>query len=370
MCSGASWSTPASSPSSCSISMSRRSRSTTGCGGRAAACSSGSRRSTARSSARSTTSSTGSGMLDAAIAWQERRLGRTIVRTRRAIVDLDDILPNDKQPRIGPKEDPELQRQIEANEGIFEPLLLEPHPDHGGKFRIVDGDRRWSNSKILVEAHKKDQYRRVPAEITDRTLTDDERLRVWIYIHRQRKEWDAKEKEMVAYRLVDLLGRASAANILGITVRELDKLVEIYDLSEQLTNLPDPATSITWAREIKNLNRKLLTPTALNTLVRKINDQEITNSKDVRKLRQVLRDPVARDEFLSGGGSIESAILKLGPAVPKKREGLAADIQALADTIRSYPWTTLASLRGDPDAARAIHEAESLIKDLKKALKA
>jgi ParB family transcriptional regulator, chromosome partitioning protein len=105
--------------------------------------------------------------------------------------------------------------------------LLEPHPDHPGKFRIIDGDRRWTNSKILVEVHKKDEYRKLPAEITDRTLTDDERLRVWIYIHRQRKEWDAKEKEMVAYQLVVLVGRASAANILGITVRELDKLVEI-----------------------------------------------------------------------------------------------------------------------------------------------
>jgi ParB family chromosome partitioning protein len=105
--------------------------------------------------------------------------------------------------------------------------LLEPHPDHPGKFRSIDGDRRWTNSKILVEVHKKDEYRKLPAEITDRTLTDDERLRVWIYIHRQRKVWDAKEKEMVAYRLVDLVGRASAANILGITVRELDKLVEI-----------------------------------------------------------------------------------------------------------------------------------------------
>ena len=35
----------------------------------------------------------------------------------------------------------------------------------------------------------------------DTLLSDDERLRVWIYIHRQRKEWDAREKEMVAYRL-------------------------------------------------------------------------------------------------------------------------------------------------------------------------
>ena len=85
--------------------------------------------------------------------------------------------------------------------------------------------------------------------VTDRTLSDEERLRVWIYIHRQRREWDAKEKEMVAYRLVDIMGRASAANILGITVRELDKLVETFELSEKLTNLREPGASITWAEE-------------------------------------------------------------------------------------------------------------------------
>ena len=62
--------------------------------------------------------------------WQERRLGRTLLRTYRDTVNLFDVFPNDKQPRMGPKEDPELQRQIEANEGIFEPLLLEPHPDN------------------------------------------------------------------------------------------------------------------------------------------------------------------------------------------------------------------------------------------------
>src|SRR5213083_1780694 len=206
---------------------------------------------------------------------QERRLGRTLLRTYRDTVDLYDILPNPNQPRMTPKEDPELQRQIEANEGIFEPLLLEPHPELPGKFRIIDGDRRWTNSRVLVDVHKKEQYRTFPAEITDRTLTDDERLRVWIYIHRQRKEWDTKEKEMVAYRLVDLVGRASAANILGITVRELDKLVDIYELSEKLKNVREPGASITWAREIKNLNRKLLTPTVLDTVIRKINENEI-----------------------------------------------------------------------------------------------
>src|SRR5688572_14636695 len=138
-------------------------------------------------------------------AYQDRRLERTILRTYRTIADLDDLVPNERQPRLGPKEDEELQRQIVANGGLFEPLLVEPHPDVPGRYRIIDGDRRWTNSKVLVsQGHE--EYRSIPVEITDRTLSEDERLRVWIYIHRQRKEWDAREKEMVANRLVDIVG--------------------------------------------------------------------------------------------------------------------------------------------------------------------
>src|SRR5438045_9220543 len=124
-------------------------------------------------------------MIETPTHWHERRLGRTILRAYRDNADLYDLLPNDRQPRMGPKEDLELQRQIEANEGIFEPLLVEPHPELEGKLRIIDGDRRWTNSKVLVEVQKKDEDRRIPLEITDRTLTDDERLSVWVYIHVQ-----------------------------------------------------------------------------------------------------------------------------------------------------------------------------------------
>src|SRR5271163_38974 len=85
------------------------------------------------------------------VGLQERRLDRTILRTYRTKVDLDDVVPNPNQPRLGPKEDEELQRQIEANEGLFEPLLVEPHPDIPGRFRIIDGGRRWTNSLALVK---------------------------------------------------------------------------------------------------------------------------------------------------------------------------------------------------------------------------
>jgi ParB family chromosome partitioning protein len=299
---------------------------------------------------------------------QERRLGRTVLQTYRTTVDIDDLLPNEKQPRLGPKKDEELQRQIEANEGIFEPLLVEPHPALPGKFRIIDGDRRWTNSRVLVDDYKKNQFRKIPVEITDRPLTDEERLRVWIYIHRQRKEWDAKEKEMVAYSLVNIVGRASSANILGITVRELDKLVEIYELSEKLANIPEPGASITWAREIKNLNKNLLTPTVLDTIIRRVNDKEITNSKDIRKLRQILKDPVARHVFLSDDGSIDSSFNRLASAPKKKSQGLIGEIEELNQALQRHPWTSLVQLRGDLQAMKKIEEAEKLLKELKKAL--
>ena len=300
------------------------------------------------------------------IQWQERRLGRTILRTYRDSRDLYDVVPNERQPRMGPKDDLELQRQIEANEGIFEPLLVEPHPDIAGKFRIIDGDRRWTNSKALVEVQRKEEFRRIPLEITDRTLTDDERLRVWIYIHRQRKEWDTKEKEMVAYGLVDIVGRASAANILGVTVRELDKLVDIYQLSEKLTNLPEPGASITWAREIKNINKSLLTPTILDTIVRKVNDQEITNSKDIRKLRVVLRDPVARERFIQGQPL--DAVLDTVTPDRSEKGTLSADIKDLTAALKRHSWTTLLENRGDAQLLEQVEEAEKLLRDLKKVL--
>jgi ParB family chromosome partitioning protein len=298
---------------------------------------------------------------------QERRLGKTVLRTYRTKANIDDVYPNDRQPRLGAKEDEELQRQIEANEGLFEPLLVEPHPERPDKLRIIDGERRWTNSRILV-SHGREQYRQIPVEVTDRTLTDEERLRVWIYIHRQRREWDAKEKEMVAYRLVELVGRVGAANILGISVRELDKLVEVFELSEKFTGLREPATAITWARELTGLSKKLVTPSVVEAVIKKVGQRRITNSKDLRKLRAILPDPVARDHFLREDGDLESAMLRLGPPAKKAKNGLAEELESAVEAMKRVPWTTLAELKGDPDILKKIDDAEALLRSLRKTL--
>src|SRR5438874_2974187 len=144
---------------------------------------------------------------------------------------------------------------------------------------------------------------------------------------RQRKEWDAREKEMAAYRLVDLMGRASAANILGISIRELEKLVEVYELSSRFKGLRDPAGAITWARELMGVSKKLLTPTVVDVVIEKVAAKRITNSKDLRKLRQILPDPVAREHFLSKQGDIDSALMRVGVPEKKDKSGLAGDLE-------------------------------------------
>jgi len=230
-----------------------------------------------------------------------------------------------------------------------------------GKFRIIDGERRWTNSKILVEQNRT-QYRQLPIEVIDRTLSEEERLRVWIYIHRQRKEWDAREKEMVAYRLVELSGRASAANILGVSMRELDKLVEVFELSRRFTKLRDSGAAITWARELNGVNKKLRTPSVVDAVINKVNEHRITNSKDLRRLRTILKDPVARDHFLSAAGDIDSAVLRVSAGEPAARSnGLVGDLEALAQSIRSYSWVELESLRKNPQALQKVREAQSFL---------
>jgi ParB family chromosome partitioning protein len=180
--------------------------------------------------------------------------------------------------------------------------------------------------------------RQIPIEVTDLTLTEEDRLRVWIYIHYKRKEWDAKEKETVAYGLV--MGRASAANILGITVRELDKLVDVFEWSEKFTSLRDPSAAITWARELMVVGKKLFTPTVVEAVVNKVIQKPITNFEDLRKLRTILRDLVAR-AFLERPG----AILNLRFCAPARLRVFALRLtggnEAMLPSRTSDSWSIL-----------------------------
>jgi ParB family chromosome partitioning protein len=152
-------------------------------------------------------------------------------------------------------------------------------------------------------------------------------------------------------------------------VRELDKLVDVFELSEQFTGLRGPAgAAITWARELMGVSKKLLTPSVQEAVIEKVNQRRITNSKDLRKLRAVLRDPVASAHFLSDEGDIESALLRVAPDTKPSKTGLPGDLESAVEAMKNVPWTVLQELKGDPDILRKIDDAETLLKSLRKAL--
>ena len=160
---------------------------------------------------------------------------------------------------------------------------------------------------------------------------------------------------------------AGAANILGITVRELDKLVEVFELSERFKGLRDPSAAITWSRELMGVSKKLLTPSVVDAVVKKVGERRITNSKDLRKLRAILPDPVAREHFLKDEGDLESASLRLAPTT-KEKNGLSSDLSAAVEAMKRVPWTTLAELKGNSEILKKIGEAEALLESLRKTL--
>jgi len=305
--------------------------------------------------------------------YREIPLGSVQLRVRQLNIEIDDIYPNPDQPRYGPKEDTELRRSIEENGGIFIPLLVEPHPKYEGKYQIIDGERRWTGLKKLVGEKGDGRFKIVPVDVTDRVLSIEERLRAWVYIHQQRKDWTVKEKERTAYKLIQIVGRVSAANILGIKVREVDVLKEIFELSEEITGLSDPDASISYAREIRKIATKLRPPDVEKEIINKINEGLIKTSKDIRMLRVVLKDDSAKQKFMKKGGTVTDALRlveSIGRENLKERYGqsIVEDLKIFSNSLSKYSWRELNKIQQKEELLAKIKESQALLTELEEAL--
>jgi ParB family transcriptional regulator, chromosome partitioning protein len=94
----------------------------------------------------------------------------------------------------------------------------------------------------------------------------------------------------------------------------------------------------------------------------------ITNSKDLRKLRAILPDPVAKAHFLADAGDLESAALRLGTAKKKGDDGLSGELDAVVEAVKAVPWTALQELKGNSELLKKIEDAEAMLSSLRKAL--
>ena len=252
---------------------------------------------------------------------------------------------------------------------------MSAHPEHEDKYQIIDGERRWFSLKKLSEEKGDGRFGIVPVEVTDRTLNVEERLRAWVYIHQQRKEWTVKEKERTAYKLIQIVGRVSAASILGISVREVDALKEIFELSEEITGLSDPDASISYAREIRKISTHLRPPDVEKAIISKIGKGFIKTSKEIRSLRKILRNDAARAEFMKDGSSVTDALNVLGPPSiegdVKHRYGrsITEDLKTFSDSLSKYSWRALSKIDNKEELLSKIRECQTILGEFEEVLK-
>lgn len=301
------------------------------------------------------------------VAEFKRKLGPSEFTMTRTKVSVFKLRPNNDQPRQDwDLPDEELQRQIIANGGLWEPILVEPIPDNDDEFQIVDGHRRWFNSKQLVEVQGLKEYEIVPIEKVNKPMKPIERVTAWVFIHRQRREWPEMVKEGVAFGLTELVGKAKAAELLGVTLQEIDGLVTVYQYAkDKFSKMGDAA--ITWAREVLSMSTRWRTPEIEAAIVKKVNKGLLTNSRELRKLRVIVKDPQALTEFMRDEGTIDSAMEKL-PAQTGTTglgQGMIRDLDNLIATLRSYSWSAVQALKRDPALKSKLDEADKLIHQLR-----
>lgn len=77
---------------------------------------------------------------------------------------------------------------------------------------------------------------------------------------------------------------------------------------------------------------------------------------------------VARENFLSEEGDLETASLRVAPVSKGNKSSLGSELDAAVEAMRKVPWTALAELKGNPDILKKIDNAEALLRSLRKTL--
>jgi hypothetical protein len=330
-------------------------------------------------------------------------VGEKTIEVEGMMIPINEMVPNPKQPRVSRILSAELRKSILETKGLVQPLLVERvnesqkksllkevkqrYQEFGDtcildflesvdpKFLILDGERRWANIVRMISEDPSAEYLKiVPCDVVKQQLSEKDRYILWVSIHRMRKEWMAMEKENAAMALVKLVGDlASAANILGVTVRQLSKFIEIYNLSQRMIKAVGPR-AISYAREIMNLAAKLRTEEVVNAIIDKVNRGLIKDSVDIRQLRVILNNPEAREEFLKPNGTIASALSKIQQWEVKPSIGKSAEfrdtLMQFKSIVSNYPWREIRRWKGNKELLEEIEDCIRFLQEIKETLAA
>jgi ParB/RepB/Spo0J family partition protein len=144
---------------------------------------------------------------------------------------LQDIEPNPNQPRKTFDEEKlrELADNIKAV-GLKQPLIVRPLPTTGGKYQLVDGERRYRACKLIPSLED------VPVEIRQDIKTEEDAALQSFIINDQRQNYSPQDKEAYIYHLYTTtkLSTRKLAAKLGVHHSAIDHYLEAYRFRQKL----------------------------------------------------------------------------------------------------------------------------------------
>jgi len=141
--------------------------------------------------------------------------------------------PGKYQPRhnFGDEKLHDLSESI-REKGVLQPLLVRPHPDHGGEFEIIAGERRWRAAQMA-------QVHDVPVIIRD--FDDQETLEVALVENLQRQDLSPLEEADGFHRLMHEFSHTQEqlARVLGKSRSHVANTLRLLTLPGAVKDLLD-----------------------------------------------------------------------------------------------------------------------------------
>ena len=139
-------------------------------------------------------------------------------------------MPNPNQPRkdFDPDKLKELAENIKAV-GLKQPIIIRPLPTTGGKFQIVDGERRYRACKLI-------DLKDVPVEIREDIKTEEDVALQSFIINNERSGYSPQDKDAYIFNLYQTtkLSTRKLAEKLGKHHSFVDHAIEAHHFRQRL----------------------------------------------------------------------------------------------------------------------------------------
>ena len=166
----------------------------------------------------------------------------------------------------------ELADSIEKN-GVMQPIIVRPSPDHADQYEIIAGERRWRASKLA-------KIETIPCLVRD--IDDQLALELALVENIQRQDLNVLEEAGGYQRLIDEFGytQEELAHTVGKSRSHIANLLRLLALPKRIkTYLESGELSMGHARALLNVDN-----------AEKLAEQVVTHGLNVRQTEQFVKD--------------------------------------------------------------------------------